>query len=127
MLRNLRPFSSSTLNDKSRNLIKNILYGTKSQGDQATSPNQSYLSLPRPDAAETSNDDDSARSTHSLILSRGKYVHELQTHDVIPQHVEAYKELLANHYPRLVTASGNKLKLFGSWETTVGNLDQFST
>ena len=98
---------------------------TKSSATSATAAVESYGTLPRPDS--DSDDDDDAASkatTHSKLLSRGKYVHELQTHDVIPKYVDEYKQLLAYHYPRIVSASDKAVNLVGSWETTVGELDQ---
>ncbi|KAI8347623.1 hypothetical protein EDC96DRAFT_521074 [Choanephora cucurbitarum] len=64
-------------------------------------------------------------TTHSKKLARGKYVHEMQTHRVKPDKVEAYIQLLSHHYPLIANDPQNNVHLCGSWETVVGELDTF--
>ncbi|CAO3590424.1 unnamed protein product [Absidia cylindrospora] len=63
--------------------------------------------------------------THSKVLARGKYVHELSKHKVRPDKVEEYIDLVTTHYPRIANEPLNDLHLCGSWEIVVGELDTF--
>ncbi|KAJ2843435.1 hypothetical protein GGI22_007205, partial [Coemansia erecta] len=63
------------------------------------------------------------RDTLSKVLARGKYVHELTMHRVKPGHMDEYKSVVAELYPRIVRNLSPKVKLVGSWETDIGDLD----
>ncbi|KAI8335755.1 nipsnap family protein [Chlamydoabsidia padenii] len=63
--------------------------------------------------------------THSKVLARGKYVHELSKHKVRPDKVDEYIQLVTSHYPRIANEPLNDLHLCGSWEIIVGELDTF--
>lgn len=63
----------------------------------------------------------------SQILARGKYVHSIVFHEVKPDKVDEYVELVARWYPRMAAIEENKVKLVGSWRTEVGDNDTFGT
>ncbi|KAJ2476961.1 hypothetical protein IWW56_004615 [Coemansia sp. RSA 2131] len=61
--------------------------------------------------------------TLSKVLARGKYVHELATHNVKPGCMEEYKAVVGELYPLIVRNLSPGVKLVGSWETDIGELD----
>ncbi|KAJ5162156.1 Dimeric alpha-beta barrel [Penicillium capsulatum] len=61
----------------------------------------------------------------SQILARGKYVHSIVFHDVKPDKVDEYVELVGQWYPRMAGAEENRVNLVGSWRTQVGDNDTF--
>ncbi|RIA91975.1 hypothetical protein C1645_766242 [Glomus cerebriforme] len=65
------------------------------------------------------------KQTHSKIIARGKYVHELQKHKIKPDCVEDYIKLVSEHYPRIANYPKNSVHLCGSWQTEIGDLDSF--
>ncbi|KAJ3393889.1 hypothetical protein HDU84_000852 [Entophlyctis sp. JEL0112] len=62
--------------------------------------------------------------SQSKQAARGKYVHELMIHDVKPEAWEDYVALIADYYPKISQDPKYKMKLFGSWQTEIGNVDQ---
>ncbi|CAO3652749.1 unnamed protein product [Cunninghamella blakesleeana] len=92
--------SSSSIPGKANELLEAVLYGSKKIKEE--------------DA-----------QTHSKILARGKYVHELQKHKVRPDKVDEYIALVTDHFPRIANDSLNDVHLCGSWEVIVGELDTF--
>ncbi|KAJ4298348.1 hypothetical protein N0V88_003377 [Collariella sp. IMI 366227] len=64
-------------------------------------------------------------ASFSQVLARGKYVHSIEFHDVKPECVEEYVDLVGKWYPRVATAAENKVHLVGSWRTEVGDCDTF--
>ncbi|KAI9029842.1 hypothetical protein CLU79DRAFT_732833 [Phycomyces nitens] len=65
------------------------------------------------------------RQTHSKMLARGKYVHELQKHKVKPDKVDAYIELMTKHLPYIANDPLNDVHLCGSWMIDIGEQDTF--
>ncbi|KAI8849613.1 hypothetical protein BC829DRAFT_369222 [Chytridium lagenaria] len=65
-----------------------------------------------------------ANTTHSKLLARGKYVHKLQTHNVKPEAWDDYVGLVSEHYARISENPDFKVRLYGSWKTEIGPLDQ---
>ncbi|KAJ2773724.1 hypothetical protein IWQ56_000875 [Coemansia nantahalensis] len=63
------------------------------------------------------------RDTLSKVLARGKYVHEMSTHRVKPGRMDEYKAAVAELYPQIVRNHSPSVKLVGSWETDIGDLD----
>lgn len=63
----------------------------------------------------------------SQVLARGKYVHSIVFHEVKPDKVDEYVELVGNWYPKMASMPENKVNLVGSWRTEVGDCDTFST
>lgn len=61
----------------------------------------------------------------SQVLARGKYVHSIVFHDVKPDKVDEYVELVGSWYPRVANDPANKVHLVGSWRTEVGDCDTF--
>ncbi|EPQ30458.1 uncharacterized protein PFL1_01984 [Pseudozyma flocculosa PF-1] len=62
--------------------------------------------------------------SHSAQVARGKYIHEIQRQSVAPEKVDEYKALLADFFPKLAN-KGLPMRLTGSWEVTVGDLETF--
>ena len=61
----------------------------------------------------------------SQVLARGKYMHSIVFHDVKPDKVDEYVELVGQWYPRMANMPENKVHLVGSWRTEVGDCDTF--
>lgn len=61
----------------------------------------------------------------SQVLARGKYVHSIVFHEVKPDRVDEYVELVAGWYPRLAQMPEHKVNLVGSWRSEVGECDTF--
>ncbi|KAK3897576.1 hypothetical protein C8A05DRAFT_38873 [Staphylotrichum tortipilum] len=64
-------------------------------------------------------------ASFSQVLARGKYVHSIEFHDVKPECVDEYVDLVGKWYPRVASAAENKVHLVGSWRTEVGDCDTF--
>jgi hypothetical protein len=47
-------------------------------------------------------------------------------HDVKPDKVDEYVELVGQWYPRMAGTEENRVNLVGSWRTQVGDNDTFS-
>ncbi|KAJ5340275.1 hypothetical protein N7541_009399 [Penicillium brevicompactum] len=69
-------------------------------------------------------DKDIARS-FSQALARGKYIHSIVMHDVKPDKVDEYVELVGQWYPQMAGTKENRVNLVGSWRTQVGDNDTF--
>ncbi|KAI5279462.1 hypothetical protein KEM54_004158 [Ascosphaera aggregata] len=69
-------------------------------------------------------DNDIERS-FSEVVARGKYVHSIVFHEVKPDKVEEYVDLVSKWYPRMASTDANRVKLVGSWRTQVGDNDTF--
>ncbi|KAF2792285.1 NIPSNAP-domain-containing protein [Melanomma pulvis-pyrius CBS 109.77] len=61
----------------------------------------------------------------SQVLARGKYVHSIVFHEVKPDKVDEYTELVGKWYSKMASAPENKVHLVGSWRTEVGDCDTF--
>jgi hypothetical protein len=66
-------------------------------------------------------------ASFSQVLARGKYMHSIVFHDVKPDCVEEYVDLVGKWYPRMAEIPENKVHLVGSWRTEVGDCDTFGT
>ncbi|KAI1198243.1 NIPSNAP-domain-containing protein [Nemania serpens] len=64
-------------------------------------------------------------ASFSAVLARGKYVHTIVFHEVKPEKVDEYVELVGGWYPKLASMEKNKVHLVGSWRTEVGDCDTF--
>lgn len=69
--------------------------------------------------------DQEIEQSFSQVLARGKYVHSIVFHQVKPDAVDEYVELVGNWYPKVAADSNNKVHLVGSWRTEVGDSDTF--
>lgn len=61
----------------------------------------------------------------SQVLARGKYVHSIVFHEVKPDKVDEYVQLVGEWYPKMAGMEQNKVHLVGSWRTEVGDCDTF--
>lgn len=61
----------------------------------------------------------------SQVLARGKYVHSIVFHEVKPDKVDEYVQLVGEWYPKMAALPENKVNLVGSWRTQVGDIDTF--
>ncbi|KAH9866456.1 hypothetical protein IAQ61_008461 [Plenodomus lingam] len=61
----------------------------------------------------------------SQVLARGKYVHSIVFHQVKPDKVDQYTELVGSWYPKMAAIPENKVHLVGSWRTEVGDCNTF--
>lgn len=95
----------SELNGQStkRGAFSSLIYGTK-EGQQL--------------------DRDIERS-FSEVLARGKYVHSIVFHQVKPDKVNEYVDLVGEWYPKMASKEENRVNLVGSWRTQVGDNDTF--
>lgn len=64
-------------------------------------------------------------ASFSQVLARGKYVHSIVFHEVKPEKVDEYVDLVGHWYPKMANAPENKVHLVGSWRTEVGDCDTF--
>ncbi|EEH34913.1 NIPSNAP family protein [Paracoccidioides lutzii Pb01] len=94
---------SETSNTPRRGTLSSLIYGTK-EGQQL--------------------DKDIERS-FSEVLARGKYVHSIVFHEVKPDKVDEYVDLVGQWYPKMAQIENNKVHLVGSWRTQVGDNDTF--
>jgi hypothetical protein len=69
--------------------------------------------------------DQEIEHSFSQVLARGKYVHSIVFHEVKPDKVDEYVELVGSWYPRMAGMPENKVHLVGSWRTEVGDCDTF--
>ncbi|ETI22135.1 hypothetical protein G647_06208 [Cladophialophora carrionii CBS 160.54] len=74
---------------------------------------------------EGRNLDKEMERSFSQVLARGKYVHSIVFHDVKPDKVDEYVELVGNWYPRMANDPEKKVHLVGSWRTEVGDCETF--
>ncbi|KAI5301956.1 hypothetical protein KEM56_001186 [Ascosphaera pollenicola] len=75
--------------------------------------------------AEARQLDSDIERSFSEVVARGKYVHSIVFHEVKPDKVEEYVNLVGKWYPRMASIDANKVKLVGSWRTQVGDNDTF--
>ncbi|MCJ1239124.1 hypothetical protein MMC14_007117 [Varicellaria rhodocarpa] len=69
--------------------------------------------------------DKDIEKSFSQVLARGKYVHSIVLHQVKPDKVDEYVELVGKWYPRMAGMEENHVHLVGSWRTEVGDCDTF--
>lgn len=69
--------------------------------------------------------DQEMEHSFSQVLARGKYVHSIVFHEVKPDKVDEYVELVGKWYPKMAGMPENKVHLVGSWRTEVGDCDTF--
>lgn len=95
--------SQETDDSPRRGPLTSLIYGTK-EGQQM---------------------DQEIERSFSQVLARGKYVHSIVFHDVKPDKVDEYVELVGKWYPKMAGMQENKVNLVGSWRTEVGECDTF--
>ncbi|KAI9712257.1 MAG: hypothetical protein M1828_001700 [Chrysothrix sp. TS-e1954] len=69
--------------------------------------------------------DQEIEHSFSQVLARGKYVHSITLHEVKPDCVDEYVELVGDMYPKTANNPENKVNLVGSWRTEIGDCDTF--
>jgi hypothetical protein len=69
--------------------------------------------------------DKEIEQSFSQVLARGKYVHSIVFHEVKPDKVDEYVDLVGGWYPKMAAMPENKVHLVGSWRTEVGDCDTF--
>ncbi|KAL1841732.1 hypothetical protein VTJ49DRAFT_6646 [Mycothermus thermophilus] len=84
-------------------LLTNLVYGTK-EGREL---------------------DAQIEASFSQVLARGKYVHQIEFHEVKPECVDEYVALVGNWYPRIANSPETKVHLVASMRTEVGDCDTF--
>ncbi|KAL1959569.1 hypothetical protein VTO42DRAFT_1604 [Malbranchea cinnamomea] len=94
---------NSEMGTTKRGAISSLIYGTR-EGQQ--------------------HDRDIERS-FSEVLARGKYVHSIVFHEVKPDKVDEYVDLVGEWYPKMASLEQNRVHLVGSWRTQVGDNDTF--
>ena len=98
-----REQASSTERSQRKGAIASLIYGTK-EGQQL---------------------DQEIERSFSQVLARGKYVHSIVFHDVKPDKVDEYVDLVGGWYPKVASNPDNHVNLVGSWRTEVGDCDTF--
>ncbi|KAK2074971.1 hypothetical protein P8C59_009137 [Phyllachora maydis] len=89
--------------DRKQGPLSNLIYGTKEGREM----------------------DAQIEASFSQVLARGKYMHSIVFHEVKPDCVDEYVELVGSWYPRIASLPENKVHLVGSWRTEVGDCDTF--
>jgi len=98
-----RAEASKSEPDRPDGLLSRVIYGTK-EGREL---------------------DAQLEASFSAVLARGKYVHSIVFHEVQPDKVDEYVELVGSWYPKMASTEKNKVHLVGSWRTEVGDCDTF--
>ncbi|KAK3342087.1 hypothetical protein B0T25DRAFT_466323 [Lasiosphaeria hispida] len=89
--------------DRKAGPLTNLIYGTKEGREM----------------------DAQIEASFSQVLARGKYVHSIVFHEVKPECVDEYVDLVGKWYPAMASIPENKVHLVGSWRTEVGDCDTF--
>ncbi|PHH87925.1 hypothetical protein CDD83_8228 [Cordyceps sp. RAO-2017] len=89
--------------DRKSGPLSNLIYGTKEGREMEAQIQASF----------------------SQVLARGKYVHSIVLHEVKPDMVDEYVDLIGTWYPQIANATENKVHLVGSWRTEIGDCDTF--
>lgn len=69
--------------------------------------------------------DKEIEQSFSQVLARGKYVHSIVFHEVKPDKVDEYIDLVGGWYPKIAAMPENKVHLVGSWRCEVGDCETF--
>lgn len=122
----IRPFDAATpLDHNALGSLSMHRYLGEEQQHEATTKRGSFSSLIYGTKEGQHFDKDMERS-FSQVLARGKYVHSIVMHDVKPDKVDEYVDLVGQWYPRMAGTEENRVNLVGSWRTQVGDNDTFS-
>lgn len=95
--------SSESSSTKPKGVFSSIVYGTQEGREHEQDLERSF----------------------SQVLARGKYVHSIVFHEVKPDKVDEYVDLVGGWYPKVAADPKNKVHLVGSWRTEVGDCDTF--
>ncbi|KAJ5336534.1 Dimeric alpha-beta barrel [Penicillium brevicompactum] len=121
----IRPFDAATpLDHEALGSLSMHRYLGEDQQHEAAAKRGSFSSLIYGTKEGQHFDKDMERS-FSQVLARGKYVHSIVMHDVKPDKVDEYVDLVGQWYPRMAGTEENRVNLVGSWRTQVGDNDTF--
>jgi len=130
----IRPTDAATFNEKQKKFREGLIAEQKQREQQemeARAQEQeggkkkgplSSLIYGTPEGRQLDND---IERSFSQVLARGKYVHSIVVHDVKPDKVDEYAELVGNWYTKMAAIPENKVHLVGSWRTEVGDCNSF--
>ncbi|KLJ13082.1 hypothetical protein EMPG_11948 [Blastomyces silverae] len=120
------PDAADTLDVKGLgSLSTHRIVGEHRQSDAGQTPKRGALSSLIYGTKEGQQLDKDIERSFSEVLARGKYVHSIVFHEVKPDKVEEYVDLVGQWYPRMAQIENNKVNLVGSWRTQVGDNDTF--
>lgn len=97
------PIESDSEQSSKRGPLASLIYGTKEAHLHAHELERSF----------------------SEVLARGKYVHSIVFHEVKPDKVPEYVDVVGKYYPHVASIDDNKVHLVGSWRTQVGDNNTF--
>ncbi|KAI9927950.1 hypothetical protein ASPWEDRAFT_173599 [Aspergillus wentii DTO 134E9] len=118
--------AAATLDNRSLGLLStHRSIGEKQLLDANQSPKRGALSSLIYGTREGQQLDKDIERSFSQVLARGKYVHSIVFHEVKPDKVDEYVELVSKWYPRMAGMEENRVNLVGSWRTQVGDNDTF--
>ncbi|EGE78889.2 nipsnap family protein, variant [Blastomyces dermatitidis ER-3] len=133
-LRDITPDNAASFNAKQKEFRANLEAARKKkaqaerehrQSDAGQTPKRGALSSLIYGTKEGQQLDKDIERSFSEVLARGKYVHSIVFHEVKPDKVEEYVDLVGQWYPRMAQIENNKVNLVGSWRTQVGDNDTF--
>lgn len=103
------------------------IIGDQQMREASQSPKRGALSSLIYGTREGQKHDQDIERSFSQVLARGKYVHSIVFHEVKPDRVGEYVDLVGQWYPRMAGMEENRVNLVGSWRTQVGDNDTFGT
>lgn len=103
------------------------IIGDQQMREASQSPKRGALSSLIYGTREGQKHDQDIERSFSQVLARGKYVHSIVFHEVKPDRVDEYVDLVGQWYPRMAGTEENRVNLVGSWRTQVGDNDTFGT
>lgn len=134
-IRDITPDSATEFNARQKEFRENLELARKQrelqerESQQQTEANQSSKRGPLSSliygTKEGQQLDKDIERSFSQVLARGKYVHSIVFHEVKPDRVDEYVDLVGKWYPRMAAMEENKVHLVGSWRTQVGDNDTF--
>lgn len=120
--------AADTLDQRSLgSLSTHRIIGDQQLREASQSPKRGALSSLIYGTKEGQKHDQDIERSFSQVLARGKYVHSIVFHEVKPDRVDEYVDLVGQWYPRMAGAEENRVNLVGSWRTQVGDNDTFGT
>ncbi|KDQ18252.1 hypothetical protein BOTBODRAFT_171909 [Botryobasidium botryosum FD-172 SS1] len=110
-----------------RTLVARASTALLAQSARAAGPARSYSVVQSilHGSPEAKKEGDIEIQQHSKLIGRGKYVHSFHFHHVKPDSLEQYKKAAEKFYAGVAADPSLSVKLTGSWETVLGDLDTF--
>jgi len=87
-------------------------------------PKQGYLSSLL-HGSQKAKAEGAEEQSHSDRVARGKYIHEISEHKVHPGRLAEYRQSIGEYYSKIGETLPEYLRLTGSWECVVGDMDTF--